>query len=348
MMRKVEKKECKQKFRSIIVICTLLLLVITSACGNNTATGTDDGSSTEQATYQFKLAHIAPEGHLWHEAALTFAKELESRSEGRMKVDIYPGGQLGNEADSLQQITAGSLDFGFVTAAYLTSRSESFSAWFAPFMFDSYEAANIARKSQVAQNILGTLDEQGLKGLDYFFSGSRNMFFREKVDEIEDLQGLTLRVTPSPALQDWYRLLGASPESISLPDVYQALQTGVIDGMEMDLDVTILANFHEVTNYGLLTNHMVWPAVVVMNLNKFDDLPQEDRKIVEEAIKATTEYATLKRASQEEEFVQQLRDKGMELDKMDKSLFDPYIKQYDEQYMSKHPLIEQFIKEFRK
>ena len=66
-------------------------------------------------------------------------------------------------------------------------------------------------------------------------------------------------------MQDWYRYLGANPESISLPDVYQAAQTGVIDGMEMDLDVAIAANFNEVTGYAAMTNHMVWPAVMIIN-----------------------------------------------------------------------------------
>src|SRR5699024_12469890 len=99
--------------------------------------------------------------------------------------------------------------------------------------------------------------EHGVKALDYFFSGHRTMMFSEKVETPEDIKGLTLRVTPSPALEDWYRSLGASPESISLPDVYQAAQTGVIDGMEMDLDAAVTSNFNEVTGYGAMTNHMV-------------------------------------------------------------------------------------------
>src|SRR5690606_15964308 len=150
-------------------------------------------------TYKFKLAHIAPPDHIWNETAEKFAEELEKRSDGRMTMDLYPGGQLGGEPDMVQQLETGSLDFGFITTAFLTSRSDAFSAWFAPYLFDSYEAAFKAKDTDIAKEILGTLDDGKLKGLDYFFSGNRTMMFSKKIETPEEMEGLTLRVTPSPA-----------------------------------------------------------------------------------------------------------------------------------------------------
>lgn len=332
-------------------ILTLILMLVLGACSESkiqTSTNPEAGKDSSGEKYEFKLAHIAPPDHIWNDAAKKFAEELETRSDGRMKMELYPGGQLGGEPDMVQQLETGSLDFGFITTAFLTSKSDAFSAWFAPYLFESYEDAFEAKDSDVAKKILATLDDQGLRAMDYFFSGNRTMMFREKIETPEEMKGLTLRVTPSPALQDWYRYLGANPESISLPDVYQAAQTGVIDGMEMDLDAAVTSNFNEVTGFGALTNHMVWPSVMIANAEKFDAMPEEDQKIIRESMAAASEYATMKRSSLEEEYMKTLTDRGMELYEIDKSLFKSYMEKYDEEYKAKDPLIKEFIDTFRK
>ena len=333
----------QKKMFTAVMLVLMLLLAACSSGGDQTAEG-----STGDGTYNFKLAHIAPPDHIWNETAKKFAEELDEKSDGRMKLELYPGGQLGGEPDMVQQLETGSLDFGFITTAYLTSRSDAFSAWFAPFLFDSYEEAFEAKNSEVAKEILATLDDQGLHAMDYFFSGHRTMMFREKISTPEEIKGLTLRVTPSPALQDWYRSLGANPESISLPDVYQAAQTGVIDGMEMDLDAAVTSNFNEVTGYGAVTNHMVWPSVMIASGKKFDAMPEEDQIIIREAMAAASEFGTMKRAELEEEYMTILSDRGMELYDIDQALFTSYMEEFDETYKEKDPLIKKFIETFRK
>src|SRR5699024_8592417 len=191
--------------------------------GNTDAESVENGSG-DGGSYNFKLGHIAPPEHIWNETAEKLAEELEERSDGRMTLELYPGGQLGSDADMVQQLETGSLDFGFITNTYLASKSESFSAWYTPFIFDSYEEALEARDSEVAQKILDTLDDHGLKGLNYFFSGHRTIMANQKAETPEEIKGLSFRVAPGPALEDWYRLIGASPESISLPEVYQSLE----------------------------------------------------------------------------------------------------------------------------
>lgn len=350
------------KARNLMFFIVLLAMFALVACSGDDAeessaedTDADADTSTEEAaegtaegeTYEFKLGHIAPPDHVFNDTAVKLGEELEERSGGRMTLELYPGGQLGSDADMVQQLETGSLDFGFITNAYLTSKSDAFSAWFAPFLFDSYEAAQEASETDIAKEILATLDDQGLKALDYFFSGHRTMMFTEKIETPEEIEGLTLRVTPSPALEDWYRLLGASPESISLPDVYQSAQTGVIDGMEMDLDVAIASNFNEVTGYAAMTNHMVWPAVMIINKDLYEGMSEEDQQIIDESIAAASEFGTSQRAGQEEEFMQILEERGMELYDMDEALFESYKNEFDEKYKALDPLIEEFIDTFR-
>lgn len=266
-----------------------------------------------------------------------------------MQLEIYPASQLGTEADMVQQISSGSVDFGFITAAYMSSRAPAFTAWFAPYAFKDLEETNAARDTEVAKKILGTLDSQGIKGLDYVFAGNRVMLFKDKeVKKPEDMKGLAFRVTPSPPLQDFYKSMGASPESLPLPEVYAAIQTGVIDGMDMDLDATITNKYYEVAKYGAVTNHMVWPAVAMMNKAKYDKMSDADKKIIDESIKAAADYSAKTRASQEEEFKKTLSDKGMKIYEIDQKLFEPYIKQFDDKYSSTDPLIKEFMDTFRK
>lgn len=340
----------KKIFNVYILMILLSSFILTACTGDDVEEGSVDANVAqggEGETYEFKLGHIAPPDHIWNEAAKKLAEELEERSDGRMTMELYPGGQLGSDADMVQQLETGSLDFGFITNAFLTSKSEALSAWFAPFLFGSYEEVFEASNTEIAEDLLATLEGTGLKPLDYFFSGHRTMMFTEKIETPEEIKGLTLRVTPSPALEDWYRLLGASPESISLPDVYHAAQTGVIDGMEMDLDAAVTSNFNEVTGYGALTNHMVWPAVMIINENLYENMSTEDRQIVRESMAAASEYATMKRAEQEEEFIEILTDRGMELYDMEETLFESYVEEFDEKYKAVDPLIEEFIETFR-
>lgn len=338
-----------RKIRKMGLMILIFILVVTAAaCGKDTSTKTASKSESG-ATYNFKLAHITPTDHMWHKAAEKFKEELEKRSNGRMKLEIYPASQLGTEADMVQQISAGSVDFGFITAAYLSSRAEAFTAWFAPYAFKDLEAANAARDTDVAKKILATLDNQNIKGLDYLFAGSRVMLFKDKdVQKPEDMKGLKFRVTPSPPLQDFYKSLGASPESLPLPEVYAAIQTGVIDGMDMDLDATITNKYFEVAKYGAVTNHMVWPAVAMMSKTTYDKMSDEDKKIINESIKAAANYSATTRSGQEKEFKKTLSDSGMKIYEIDQSLFDPYIKKFDEKYGPSNPLIKEFIDTFRK
>ncbi len=341
----------KSMKRGIALMAVMMMVFITAACGggkSSTEPASSGGGESGEKTYSFKLAHVTPTNHMWHLAAEKFGEELDKRSNGRMKVEIYPNSQLGSEADMVQQIQSGSIDFGFITAAYMSSRSPSFAAWFAPYAFDSLEEAHEARQSEVAQKILATLDQQGLTGLDYLFAGQRVMLFKDKeVKKPGDMKGLKLRVTPSPPMQDFYRSAGASPEGLALPEVYAAVQTGVIDGMDMDLDAAITNKYYEVVKHGAVTNHMVWPAIAMTNKATFEGMSDEDKQIIRDALAAAADYSVTTRSAQEEEFKKTLSDNGMNIYEMKADQFKDQIEQFDKKYGPTDPLIQEFIDSVR-
>lgn len=298
--------------------------------------------------YTFKIAHIAPEGHIDNIVARNFGKELDARSEGRMKLRIYPGGQLGNDADMLQQLRTGALEFALITNAEMTTENEAFSAWFAPFVFDSFMEAFEANESEIVKKISATVEGTGVRVLGYHFPGFRMiMTANKKLEKPEDFKGMTLRDTPSPALQDWNKLLGINTESLPLPEVYQAAQTGVIDGMVIDLVAAEKSKFDEVTNYAILTNHVVWPIDAMINEKLYETLSDGDRQIVVDSMSAAQKNAMEERSNQEEEFIQYFVDRGVEVSTIDKALFAPYIEQYDDEYSKKSEYFKEFLETFR-
>lgn len=342
----------RKKIFSLGVFLIAITLVLT-ACGNSgsqtsgTATTDSKGSSEEAKT--FKLAHITPTDHLWHRAAEKFGEELKTRSDGKMSLEIYPSSQLGTEADMVQQIESGSIDFGFITAAYLSSRAPDFAAWFMPYGFASLEDAYAAGASDVGKKILASAEGTGLKGLGYLLGGQRVMIFKDKeAMSPEDMKGLKLRVTPSPPMQDFYKSAGVSPEGLPLPDVYAALQTGVIDGMDMDLDATITNKFYEVTKYAAVTNHMVWPSVILTNDKKFNSLSTEEQTIVNDSLQAAIDWAKTTRTAEEDQFRAELEKNAMKVYEIPADKFEKQITDFDNKYKEQSPLIKEFIETFRK
>lgn len=333
----------------------LMLLLVLAACNNDDATedtaAGDSGKSIETtasgADYpevKLKLAHITSTDHMWHKASEKFKSELEAITGGKMSVDIYPASQLGSEADMVQQVEAGSVDMAMITAAYLTARTPEMAAWFAPYLFGTLEEANTTANSDLGQQVLKKVEGTGLKGLTYLFAGQRTMVTKDKkIESTADLKGLKLRVTPSPALQSFYKNAGAAPESLSLTEVYSALQTGVIDGMDMDLDATITNKYSEIAKYVAVTNHMVWPSTILTNEKSFNALSQDAQDAITQAWKVASDYAVETRAGQEDEFRKELENQGMEVYDVDASVFDEQIKAFDEEYGGKSELIKQFI-----
>ncbi|MEO4052082.1 TRAP transporter substrate-binding protein [Solibacillus sp. CAU 1738] len=343
----------------------LLIVFVLAACSSDKNTSSDgeqksssDSSSSGTTTASvdldlpkitFKLAHITPTDHMWHKASEKFNEELKARSGGKMQVEIYPASQLGTEADMVQQVEAGSIDFALITGAYLSARTPEMAAWFAPYAFDSLQDAYNTSQSDIGKEVLSKVEGTGLKGLDYLFAGQRVMILKNKeVKQASDLSGLKMRVTPSPPLTAFYKSTGAAPEALPLPEVYSAIQTGVIDGMDMDLDATITNKYSEVAKYAAVTNHMVWPSVIITNEKSFDGLSKDAQQIIIDSLKVASLYAVENRAAQEEDFKSQLTSQGMEVFDLDASVFKSQIEAFDAEYSAQSELIKRFIETVRK
>jgi tripartite ATP-independent transporter DctP family solute receptor len=326
----------------LMVILSIVLALMLTACGTNESANTS-GVDGEQ-TYSFRVSLVTPPSHGWTVTAEKFNEELQARSNGRMSAQVFPSEQLGSEADMVQQMEVGTLDFGFITNAYLSTRSESFNAWFMPFLFEDLEEASQARHSEESRKMLDELEAQGLVGLDFSFAGERHVLMKDgAIQTPEDLKGKKLRIIGNPVMQEFWTGLGVSPTPMPLGEVYSSLQTGVIDGIDIDLDALVSLNLQEIASDLTLTKQMAFPSVVVMSKEVFDSLPIEDQEIVKEAMDAAVNWGIEDAIQREKDNLEFLEQNGLNIvDDFDTQSFKSVQEEIYSKYSS-NELIQTFI-----
>lgn len=334
----------KKKFRFLTLIAILSAFALVLAGCSNGGTS-EETAGKEGATYTFKAGHVTQESHVWHQTALKFGEELEKLSDGRMKLEVYPASQLGLEKDMMQQLETGSLDLGFMTNAYMSTRQESLNAWFMPFAFNSLEEAVKIRESEPAKEMLKELESQGLVGLDFGFAGNRHILMKKgHISSQDDLKGKKVRIIGSPAIQDFWEATGAGPTAMPLTEVYTSLQTGVIDGIDIDLDALVTEKYYENAENLTITNHTTFPTVIVMSKATFDKLSKEDQELVNKAMKTAVDWGIQEAVKREKDNLETLKTNGVKVEELtDVSGFDSITKQVEEKYSEKSPIIKSFL-----
>ncbi|MFC0295910.1 TRAP transporter substrate-binding protein [Geobacillus jurassicus] len=334
----------KKTLSRISIVLAMICSIFLTACGNG---NNETNGKTGEATYVFKLGHVTQESHVWHQTALKFGEELEKLSNGRMKLQIYPASQLGQEKDMVQQLETGSLDFGFLTNAYMSTRQQSLNAWFMPFVFPNLEEASKMRNSTVAGEMLEELKSQGLIGFDFIFAGNRHVLMKDGfVNSPNDVKGKKVRIIGSPVMQDFWKEIGAGPTAMPLSEVYTSLQTGVIDGVDIDLDALVTEKYYENAKYLTITNHMTFPAVVVMSKQKFDSLSPEDQEIIKKALKTACDWGVKEAIARETKNLETLKSAGVQVQQLEQlGDFEKVAKEIQEKYAHESPVIKKFLEE---
>lgn len=225
------------------------------------------------------------------EAVIRFGELLSQRTDGRLSLNMYAGGQLGNERDTLEITTFGGLDFNRVNLAPLNSIEPLTKVVALPFLFESTQHMRATLDGEIGEEVLASLERHGLIGLCFYDSGSRSFYnTRGPIREPADMRGLKLRVPGSDLYVSMVQSLGADAVPMPLDEVYQSLAQGVIDGAENNWPSFESGKHFEVARYYSLTNHLLAPEVFVMSKISWDKLSPEDQRIVREAAKETVPY----------------------------------------------------------
>ncbi len=213
---------------------------------------------------------------------------LSEQTGGRLGIKMFPGGQLGSEADTLEITSFGGIDLNRVYFAPLNSIEPLTLPFSLPFIFDSVDHMRRVVDSDAGEAVLAALEPHGLIGLAIYDSGSRSVYnTRRAIRSPADMKGLKLRVPASDLSVAMINALGANAVPIPLGETYQALAQGVIDGAENNLPSFTSSRHYEVADYLSVTDHLFTPEALVMSKARYDQLSKPDRELVRAAARAS-------------------------------------------------------------
>ncbi len=299
----------------------LAVLVLALACGASAA-ATD-----------IKLAHVVNENDAFHVCALKFKEVVEAESGGELTVSIYPNAQLGDERNLLESMRMGVVDSAIITGGPIMNFMPKFGVFDLPFLFSTPEQAYRVLDGEIGKKMLEEMGQHGWKGLAYGERGFRNLTnSKHPVSTPEDMKGLKIRLMQNPVYVDSFRALGANAVPMAWTEALTALQQGAIDGQENPLNVIVSFNLFESQKYLAITRHAYAPNVIMMSMKTWEKLSPELQSIVQDAAVKAAETNRAYDNEKEAEWLQFLKDKGMEVTTPDTAALREAVKPVYEKY----------------
>ncbi len=297
------------KLKSLLLLaCTILVI---TACSNDVKVRT------------LRLAHGLDTKHPVHKAMELLGKRLEEKSGGKLKVKIYPNGQLGGERECLELLQIGSLDITKVSAAVLENFIPEYKILSIPYIFRDREHAFAVFDGKIGEKLLQQGDKFRLRGLTFYDAGSRNFYTKENpINAPRDLEGLKIRVQKSNMAVAMVNDLGGAPTPISYGELYTALQQGVVDGAENNLPSFYTSKHYEICKYFSMDAHTFVPDVLLISTDTWDKLSEQERKWLSEAVQESTLEERKLWAASEKESLNAIKKAGVEVIYPDKTQFE--------------------------
>ncbi|AEJ62399.1 TRAP dicarboxylate transporter, DctP subunit [Spirochaeta thermophila DSM 6578] len=276
------------------------------------------GAPEETKTYKLMVGMVVTESDPMYKGAVEFKKNVEARTEGRVKVEVYPNSQLGDTRDMMEQVKAGANVAVITDPARLAESVPEIGILGAPYIVDDFQEARKLVTSSLFSTWAEELAGHGYRILSFnWYQGARHFLTNKPVKVPQDLKGLRIRTPGATVFQESIKAMGASPVALAWSEVYPAIQQKVIDGAEAQFPAVVGARLHEVIKYITKTGHFQLITGLVCSESWFKGLPEAYRRILlEEALKAG-DYAsqlTMEGLKENESF---LKSQGVEILEVD-------------------------------
>lgn len=248
--------------------------------------------ASAQAPIVIKFSHVVADQTPKGQGALKFKELAEKKFPGRVNVQVFPSSQLFGDGKELEALLLGDVQMIAPSLSKFDRYTKKIQVFDLPFLFDDIAAVDAFQAGPKGQELLGSMVNRGLRGLGYWHNGMKQLSSnQDKLVRPEDVKGLKFRIQASDVLEAQFRALNASPQKMSFSEVYQALQTGVVDGQENTWSNIYSQKFFEVQKTIAETNHGVIDYMVVTNAKWWDGLPPDIRKGLSEAMAQATLHA---------------------------------------------------------
>src|ERR1700754_4781649 len=310
------------------------------------------GSASAQSPIIIKFSHVVAANTPKGKAADKFKELAEKYTNGRVKVEVYPNSQLYKDKEELEALQLGAVQMlAPSNSKFGPIGIKEFEVFDLPYILPDLKTLRKVTDGPLGGRLLKLLDSKGMTGLAYWGNGFKQMSANRKLVAPADYKGLKFRIQSSKVLEAQFRTLGAIPQVMAFSDVYQALQTGVVDGQENTWSNIYTQKMHEVQKYITETNHGYIGYVVVVNKKFWDGLPADVRAGCEKAMQEATDYGNSQSAKENNDALEAIKKSGktevvtltQEQDEAMRKAMMPVYK--DVASRVGQPLIDEFLKE---
>lgn len=271
----------------IFIIASLLFTI--TGCG----VGKTNKEAPADKKLVIKFSHVVAEATPKGRSSLKFKEIVEKNSGGRIEVQVFPSSSLYGDKEEIEQLKANNVQFIAPSVTKLVQFQPAFQLVDMPFLFRNDQAAYNFYNGEHGKKLMKSLESQGMTGLAWWPNGSKNFTNSKKpLKSPEDFNGLKFRTQSGGVLEAQFRALGAASKTLVFAEVYTALNNGIVDGQENTFSNIETQNYIDVQKYITVSGHGRLDYVVLTNTTFWNSLSAEEKKILEDAIKETTVYAT--------------------------------------------------------
>jgi len=239
-----------------------------------------------------KFSHVTADNTPKGQGALKFKELAEKKLPGKVEVQVFPNSQLFADDQEMDALLLGDIHLLAPSLSKFDRYTKKLQVFDLPFLFKDLDAVNRFQQGPVGKELLDSMRGKGIQGLAYWLNGMKQLSTnRPQLQRPLDVKGLKFRIQDSDVLQQQFRALNANPQKMAFSEVYQALQTGVVDGQENTWSNIYTQKFHEVQKSITETNHGVILYMVIANSDWWDGLPKDIQTGLSEAMNEATEFA---------------------------------------------------------
>src|SRR5215467_7266023 len=291
--------------RSIFALCAALLLSAVFAFALT-------APAAAQSPIVIKLSHVVAPDTPKGKGSLKFKELAEKYTGDKVTVEVYPNSQLYKDNEELQALQLGAVQMLAPSLAKFGPLGvREFEVFDLPFILPNKAALRKVTEGPLGKKLMGLLEPKGIAGLAYWDNGFKDMSANKPLRTPDDFRGLKMRIQSSKVLEAQMRALGAIPQVMAFSEVYQALQTGVVDGTENPPSNEYTQKMHEVQKYTVISDHGYVGYAVIVNKKFWDGLPADVRGQLEKAMKGATEYTNGIAQKENDDALDAMRKSGM-------------------------------------
>jgi TRAP-type transport system periplasmic protein len=273
------------------------------------------------AQVELKLGHVGEPGSLFQKSADEYAKRVNTKLAGKVKIVTYGSSQLGGDKELIQKLKLGTVDMA-LPSTVMTSEIDQFGLFEMPYIVKDRKHMALIEKEVFWPSMAPLAEKKGLKILAVWENGYRHITNNKRPVKVpDDLKGIKLRVPEGKWRVKMFQEYGANPSPMKFSELFTALQTGVMDGQENPFTQIYSAKLQEVQKYLSLSGHVYTPAYLVVGARKYGQLPVDVRKELEAIAKETQAFVYETAQKDEADLLGKLKQAGMQVNEVDKDAF---------------------------